>query len=183
VVTGGSLIGGGHIGCNYQWTPLLVIGVEGDYSGMSLNATGHAESLFARAAAPGGGITWSSRFDSIATVRGRIGFALTPNTLVYLTGGGAWGRASYSSTDVFFFGCPNCATTSFSNTASGLVLGGGLEWAPWSSNWIVRGEYLYYSLSGGTGAGFVAGIPIAAANPTWSNMAVSSGRLGLSYKF
>jgi outer membrane immunogenic protein len=131
--TGGSVIGGGHIGCNYQWTPFLVIGVEGDYSGAGLNATGHAESLFGRVAAPGGGITWSSRLDSIATVRGRVGFAWTPNTLVYLTGGGAWGRTSYSSTDVFFFGCPNCATTSFSNTSSGYVLGGGLEWAPWSN--------------------------------------------------
>ena len=139
--TGGSVIGGGHIGCNYQWTPFLVIGVEGDFSGASLNATGHAQSLFGGAAAPGGSITWSSRLDSIATVRGRVGFAWTPNTLVYLTGGGAWGRTSYSSTDVFFFGCPACATTSFSNTSSGYVLGGGLEWAPWSNNWIVRAEY------------------------------------------
>ena len=181
--TGGSVIGGGHIGCNYQWTPFLVIGIEGDFSGASLNATGHAQSLFGGAAAPGGSITWSTRLDSIATLRGRVGFAWTPNTLVYLTGGGAWGRTSYSSTDVFFFGCPACATTSFSSTSSGLVLGGGLEWAPWGNNWIVRAEYLYYSLGGATGAGFVAGIPVAAANPTWSSMAVSSGRAGLSYKF
>jgi outer membrane immunogenic protein len=181
--TGGSVIGGGHIGCNYQWTPFLVIGAEGDFSGASLNATGNAQSLFGGAVAPGGGITWLSRLDSIATVRGRVGFAWTPNTLVYLTGGGAWGRTSYSSTDVFFSGCPVCATTSFSNTSSGYVLGGGLEWAPWSNNWIVRGEYLYYNLTGATGAGFAAGVPIAAANPTWSNMAVSSYRLGLSYKF
>jgi opacity protein-like surface antigen len=93
------------------------------------------------------------------------------------------GRTSYSSTDVFFFGCPNCATTSFSNTSSGYVLGGGLEWAPWSNNWIVRGEYLYYNLSGAAGGGFLPGAGFVAANPTWSNMAVSSGRLGLSYKF
>jgi opacity protein-like surface antigen len=59
-----------------------------------------------------------------------------------------------------------------------LVLGGGLECAPWSNNWTVRGKYLYYSFGGATGAGYVAGIPITAANPTWSNMAVS-----LSYKF
>jgi outer membrane immunogenic protein len=181
--TGSSVVGGGHIGCNYQWTPFLVIGIEGDYSGASLNATGNAQSIFARAAAPGGGITWSSRLDSIATVRGRVGFAWTPNTLVYLTGGGAWGRTSYSSTDVFFSGCPNCATTSFSDTSSGYVLGGGLEWAPWSNNWIVRGEYLYYNLSGATGGGFPPGVGFVSANPTWSNMAVSSGRLGLSYKF
>jgi outer membrane immunogenic protein len=181
--TGGSVIGGGHVGCNYQWTPFLVIGAEGDFSGAGLTAIGHAQSLIGGAAAPGGSITWSSKLDAIATVRGRVGFAFTPNTLVYLTGGGAWGRTSYSSTDVFFFGCPACATTSFSNTSTGYVLGGGMEWAPWSNNWIVRAEFLYYNLGGATGAGFVAGIPFAAANPTWSNMAVSSGRAGLSYKF
>src|ERR1700680_4781865 len=93
--TGGSVIGGGHIGCNYQWTPFLVIGVEGDFSGAGLNATGNAQRLFGGVAARGGVITWSSQLDSIATVRGRVGFAWTPNTLVYLTGGGAWGRTSY----------------------------------------------------------------------------------------
>jgi opacity protein-like surface antigen len=100
-----------------------------------------------------------------------------------VSGGWAWGGTSFSSTDFFVFGFPVCATTSFSNTSSGLVLGGGLEWVPWGNNWIVRAEYLYYSLGGATGAGFVAGIPVAAANPTWSSMAVSSGRAGLSYKF
>ena len=54
--------------------------------------------MFDGAAAPGGSITWSSRLDSIATLRGRVGFAWTPNTMVYLTGGGAWGRTSFSST-------------------------------------------------------------------------------------
>jgi outer membrane immunogenic protein len=181
--TGSSVIGGGYLGCNYQWTPFVVIGAEGDFSGAGLSATGHAQSLFGGAAAPGGSIIWSSKLDAIATVRGRVGFAWTPNTLVYLTGGGAWARTSFSSTDVFFFGCPACATTSFSNTSAGYVLGGGLEWAPWSDSWIVRAEFLYYNLSGATGAGFVAGIPIAAANPVWSNMAVTSGRAGVSYKF
>ncbi len=181
--TGGSVIGGGYLGCNLRLTPFVVIGAEGDFSGAGLSATGHAQSLIGGTAVAGGSTTWSSTLDSIATVRGRVGFAWTPNTLVYLTGGGAWGRTSYSSTDVFIFGCPACATTSFSNTSAGYVLGGGLEWAPWSNNWIVRAEFLYYNLGGATGAGFVAGIPIAAANPTWSNMAVTSGRAGLSYKF
>jgi opacity protein-like surface antigen len=122
--TGGSVIGGGYLGCNYQWMPFVVVGAEGDFNGAGLSATGHAQSLFGGAAAPGGSITWSSKLDSIATVRGRLGFAWTPNTLVYLTGGAAWGRTSYSSTDVFFFGCPACATTSFSNTSAGYVLRG-----------------------------------------------------------
>jgi outer membrane immunogenic protein len=96
---------------------------------------------------------------------------------------GAWGRTSYSSVDVFVFGCPNCAATSFSNTSSGYVLGGGLEWAPWSNNWTVRAEYLYYNLSGVTGTSLVVGTPLVGANPVWNNMAISSGRVGVSYRF
>jgi outer membrane immunogenic protein len=133
--TGGTIIGGGHVGCNYQWVPSLVIGVEADFSGASLNAYGNAESTFAGVGAPGGGINWSTKLDSIATVRGRLGYAWMPNTLLYITAGGAFGRTSFSSTDIFISGCPACATTSFSNTSSGVVLGGGVEWAPWSNNW------------------------------------------------
>jgi outer membrane immunogenic protein len=181
--TGRSVIGGGYAGCNLQWMPFLVVGVEGDFSGVGLDATGSAQSIFGGAAAPGGGIAWSSHLDAVATLRARIGFAWTPNTLLYFTGGGAWGRTSYSSTDVFILGCPACASTSFSNTGSGYVLGGGFEWAPWSNNWILRAEFLFYNLAGATGAGFAPGFAAPAAHPAWSSISVSSGRAGLSYKF
>jgi outer membrane immunogenic protein len=181
--TGGTIIGGGHVGCNYQWVPSLVIGVEADFSGTSLNAHANAESTFAGVGAPGGGINWSTKLDSIATVRGRLGYAWMPNTLLYITAGGAFGRTSFSSTDIFISGCPACATTSFSNTSSGVVLGGGVEWAPWSNNWTIRAEYLWYSLGGASGTGFVPGITTPATSVTWSSLNMSSGRAGLSYKF
>jgi outer membrane immunogenic protein len=181
--TGGTVIGGGHVGCNYQWVPSLVIGVEADFSGASLDAHANAQSTFAGVGAPGGGINWSTKLDSIATVRGRLGFAWTPNTLLYITAGGAFGRTSFSSTDIFIFGCPACATTSLSNTSSGVVLGGGVEWAPWSNNWTIRAEYLWYSLGGTSGTGFAPGITTPATSVTWSSLNVSSGRAGLSYRF
>jgi outer membrane immunogenic protein len=179
------VIGGGYVGCNFQWTPSIVVGVEGDYSAASLGGSANAPSVFFTTPIPGPGITWSSTLDSIATVRGRIGYVWTPNTLLYFTGGGAWGRASYASTDAFLGNCPGlCATTpSFSNTGSGYVLGGGIEWAPWSNNWIVRAEYLYYSLGGATGAGFFTGATRAETIPVWNNVTVNLARLGLSYKF
>jgi outer membrane immunogenic protein len=181
--TGSTVIGGGHVGCNYQWAPSLVIGVEADFSGTSLNAYANAQSTFAGVGASGGGINWSTHLDSIATVRGRLGYAWTPNTLLYMTAGGAWGRTSFSSTDIFFLGCPACATTSFSNTSSGVVLGGGVEWAPWSNNWTIRAEYLWYSLGGTSRTGFVPGIATPATSVTWNSLNMSSGRAGLSYKF
>jgi len=39
-------------------------------------------------------------------------------------------------------------TGSFNHTATGWVAGGGVEWAPWNNNWIVRAEGLYYSFDG-----------------------------------
>jgi outer membrane immunogenic protein len=170
-------IGGGYAGCNYQWSPAWVVGIEGDYTGASRTWGG---TTFAAAA--GGSIAWTSTLDSLATLRGRVGYLWTPSTLFFVTGGGAWGRSSYSSTDVFAGGCPLCGTTSFSNTGSGFVVGAGMDWAPWRNNWIIRAEYLYYNLSGATGTAFFPGTTVA-ASPVWDHLSINSARLGIAYKF
>ena len=92
------------------------------------------------------------------------------------------GRISYSSVDAFG-PCPACVSTSFSNTASGWVAGAGVDWAPWSNNWIVRVEYLHYDLQGAASSSFLPGVPVPLANPAWNNISVDSVRAGLSYKF
>jgi outer membrane immunogenic protein len=183
-IDGSGVIGGGYLGCNYQWSPVWLIGIEGDFSGTNLGGTATAPNLFPGGAPVGaGGIAWSSNLDSIATLRGRLGYVWSPNTLLYVTGGGAWGRSSYSSVDAFG-GCPgNCGIVSFSNTSSGYVVGAGVEWAPWSTNWIVRAEYLYYNLSGATAVSFFPPPVAVAANPVWNNISIQSARIGLSYKF
>jgi outer membrane immunogenic protein len=181
-------IGGGYLGCNYQWSPAWVVGIEGDLSGTQLSGTALAPNLFAGGAPVGsGGIFWTSNLNTIGTVRGRLGYLWAPNTLLYVTGGGAWGRVNYSSGDAFAGGCltapPNCGITSFSDTGSGYVVGAGIDWAPWSNNWVVRAEYLYYNLSGATGVSFFPGTGAVAANPVWNNISIQSARVGLSYKF
>jgi outer membrane immunogenic protein len=177
-----NFIGGGYAGCNYQWSSAWVIGIEGDYTGVARTEGG---TTFAAAPSPGGSgrIAWTNTLDSIATVRGRVGYAWSPGWLFFATGGGAWGRSSYSSIDVFPFGCPLCGATSFSNTASGYVVGAGMDWAPWQNNWVIRAEYLYYNLSGATGTSVFPGTSAVAANPGWNNMSIQSARIGLSYKF
>jgi outer membrane immunogenic protein len=184
-INGSSVIGGGYAGCNFQWTPSWVVGIEGDFSGTHLGGTAVAPNLFANGAPVGsGGIAWTSNLESIATVRGRIGYLWAPNVLLFATGGGAWGRTNYTSLDAFSGGCPNCGFTSFSNTSSGWVAGAGVDWAPWSNNWIVRVEYLHYELQGATSTSFFQSAPaIVAANPAWGNISVDSVRAGLSYKF
>jgi opacity protein-like surface antigen len=63
------------------------------------------------------------------------------------------------------------------------VAGGGLEWAM-TTNWLLRGEYLFYSLSGSPSVVVpVANYPGFPSGYSWSNTNVGVGRLGLSYKF
>jgi outer membrane immunogenic protein len=62
-------------------------------------------------------------------------------------------------------------------------MGAGVDWAPWSNNWIVRLEYLHYDLQGASSTSFFSGTSIPAANPVWNNVFVDSVRVGLSYKF
>jgi outer membrane immunogenic protein len=183
-INGAGGIGGGYAGCNLQLMPVWVVGIEGDFSVSHLGGTVDAANLFANgSAAPTGGVGWTSHLDSIATVRGRVGYVWRPDLLVFITGGAAWGSSSYRSFDVLAGGCPACAVTAFNNTASGYVLGVGLDWALWNSNWIVRAEYLYHSLSGATAtAGFEPPLG-GAASPMWKDIVVQSARVGLSYKF
>jgi outer membrane immunogenic protein len=182
-INANGVIGGAYGGCNFQWTNAWVVGIEGDWSGANLNGTAVGPNLLANGTPVGsGGLAWTSNLDSVATIRGRLGYIWAPNILLYATGGGAWGRTSYTSVDAFSGGCPNCGTTAFSNTASGWVVGAGVDWAPWSNNWIVRVEYLHYDLEGATSTSFFSGGGVA-ANPTWNNMTIDSVRAGLSYKF
>jgi outer membrane immunogenic protein len=152
-INGAGAMGGGYAGCSFQLTPVWVVGIEGDFSGTHLGGTVDAANLFANgAAAPTGGIGWTSHLDAIATMRGRVGYLLRPDLLFFMTGGGAWGWSSYRSFDALAGGCPACAVAAFDSTASGYVAGVGFDWALWNSNWIVRTEYLYHSLSGATAA-------------------------------
>jgi outer membrane immunogenic protein len=183
-INASGLIGGVYSGCNFQWASTWVIGIEGDWNGTSLSGTAVAPDLFANGqpTGSGGGIAWTSDLSSIATIRGRIGYAWSPNILAYFTGGGAWGRISYSSVDAFG-PCPAvCVSTSFSNIAPGWVVGAGVDWAPWSNNWIVRVEYLHYGLQGAASSSFFPGVSVPLANPTWNNISVDSVHVGLGYK-
>jgi outer membrane immunogenic protein len=130
-------IGGGQIGYDWQ-VPFrgmgFVTGVEADIQG---NAN----------------LSW------LGTVRGRLGYLVTPNLLVYGTGGLAyggytanlqltqnWGDLATSNLNFFNYG-----KSSYSNTMVGWTAGGGLEWMA-MSNWSLKVEYLYYDLGNMSGS-------------------------------
>ena len=178
-----SVTGGPHAGCNWQFSPSWVLGIEGDWSFTSLDGTGSAPNLLRSGVPLNGGITFGSDTKWLASVRGRLGWVAMPNILLYATGGVAWNRTDYSGSDVLNGGCPNCGITSFSNTQTGWVAGVGGEWAPWSNNWIFRLEYLHYAFSGVSSTPPRPGFPAAPPTFVWSDLNIDEVRAGLSFKF
>jgi opacity protein-like surface antigen len=133
------------------------------------------------------GLSVSEDIKSLASLRGRIGYTWADG-LLYFTGGGAWESISTSAmisanTAPGVFG--QSATGSVTNTRSGYVIGGGVEWMV-ARNWTVRGEYLYYNFTGAdTFALPIANcaIPGCGVNVTTASNNINVFRLGANYKF
>jgi len=165
-------------------SPGLVAGIEGDFSGVDLDDSAADTNRFASGTPVGsGGISWARSQNWLASVRGRLGVALSPTALAYATGGVAWTNVDYSAVNAFIGGCPNCGIASSSGTETGFVAGGGLEIAL-DGNWLFRGEYLYYGFDD---AHLAANFQSAPATPasTWSfkDLDVQTFRTGVGYKF
>ena len=105
-------MGGGQIGCDYQFAGGFVVGIAGDYDWANASAS-HTSVLFPL-------YTDNSKVDSLASVTGRVGYAWD-RFLGYVKGGGAWER------DVFSYTGPTTASTS--ETRSGWTVGIGGEYA------------------------------------------------------
>jgi outer membrane immunogenic protein len=186
-INAGGVAGGAYAGCNYQFGSRWVIGLEGDWSATGLKGSATAANLFANGTPVGsGGVFYNDNVNWIATLRGRLGYAVRPNVLLYVTGGGAWADTSVSGLHAFNGGCPNCSATAVvGSNVSGWVAGGGVDWAPWSNHWVVRAEGLYYNL-GFDGSNIIGLQQTNLAQTTaWSfhRSDVYEGRVGISYKF
>jgi len=73
----------------------------------------------------------------LATLTGRMGYAVHPAALIYVRGGAAWVRDTFTETCPAP-GCPGEAKS----TRSGWTLGGGIEYR-FQPNWSVFVEYAY----------------------------------------
>ena len=146
---GNGFIGGGQIGYNYQ-IGQLVLGAEADLQYLDMRQ----QSSWARTLSDATGaatVTTSARssVDWLGTVRARAGYAFD-RTLIYVTGGLAYGRTKDASTitsvgsddDGNFAGL---WTGRKAGTRAGWTLGGGIEYAI-TGNLTIKGEYLYYDL-------------------------------------
>jgi outer membrane immunogenic protein len=166
-------IGGGQLGLNWQ-NGVWVLGVEADIqaSGQGgstsfLCPTPGAPSCNSITGGPGFGVAPTASFnqhlDWFGTLRARLGATLTPASLLYVTGGLAYGGISTDGTLAGFTGGGAAVSSNFSNntTKAGWVIGAGFEW--WiAGNWTAKVEYLYLDLGKVIGSGTLptASVPL-----------------------
>jgi len=129
---------GGQVGCDYQFAPTWVVGIEGAATGGNISKT---TNFFVPSIPVAPGISDTASFrsttDFLASITGRIGYAWD-RWLVYGKGGVALVGDRYHAEDVdgFYF---------FDATENriGWTAGAGVEWA-FTPEWSVKLEYDYY---------------------------------------
>jgi outer membrane immunogenic protein len=126
-------IAGGTVGCNYQFSNNIVVGIENDYSWTDKNGSAHDLKPFDTKALSSTKEKW------IDTLRGRVGYAFD-RFMVYGTGG-----VAFAGTDVSV-AVPGFATVTDSQSRTGWVAGVGGEWAAYTGSMgalTVKLEYLH----------------------------------------
>jgi len=121
-----------------------------------------------------------------ASLRGRLGYLLTPATLAYVIGGAAWQHYEVIST------CGSClitfgpAVVANSTTRTGWTVGGGLETALWA-HWLARAEYRYADFGSAPFTIARSGTVFSGASFSAANFDVTmrthTVTFGLAYKF
>jgi iron complex outermembrane receptor protein len=188
----GGPVGGAQAG--YNWLAgVFLAGVEGDlnYSAQrgKLNAVCPGEICNPALIGVIGDPSVIANFEDgqklewFATLRARLGVSVTPDAIVYVTGGAAVGEVMTAGTVLGFDSNGNPVNTIVSshNTKAGLAVGGGLE-GRLAGNWTAKIEYLYLDL------GTVTTIPVPAQNSTTTvafNSRITDNilRVGVNYKF
>ena len=194
-------LGGFQFGYNQQINR-FVWGFEADYSWANINGsgtrTGAGTIVFQNTTVNTTTVGVNEQLKGLGTIRGRIGFTPSERSLLYATGGLAFGSAS-SNTTIGVVQTINGVVTgdtftplsgTGSKTLAGWTVGGGGEWA-FAPHWSVKAEYLYYDLghlsySPGTIVLLSGGAPIPFGNIPVSASARFNGsiaRVGINYLF
>lgn len=168
-------IGGVQFGANWQIGKGVVAGVETDLHGVSGNTTTRWQAATAQSGA-NTYLTFGQRtttLNYIGTVRGRLGYLVTPTLQLYGTGGLAYGGV-ISNTGIFTqrVGGTNQtqANPQFQGALAGWTAGGGVEWM-FMPKWSAKLEYLRYDLGNMTTSGVAA-----ASNGAYSYVASNATR-------
>lgn len=170
--------GGGQIGYNYQIDRIL-LGVEADLQGGDVSgdktvtaslSNGHHEGV----------ADAKSALDYFGTVRGRIGYTFD-RSLVYATGGFAYGGVKDTlAVTATSHGFSSASSASADETATGYVVGGGLEYA-FTPSLSGKIEYQYIDLGSDRLDGKALAHCTHAAGEATFDHAYNTVRVGLNY--
>jgi outer membrane immunogenic protein len=174
------VLGGAQIGYNYQFYNSFLVGLEADIQGGDL---GGGSSVGAFGAVNRGVLSTRERIEWFGTVRGRLGYLVTPTILLYGTGGFAYADGSTRVSLLTSNGFTGQGAESGSRT--GWTAGGGLEWM-FLPNWSAKVEYLYTDISsdrGLVGPEFTGAVFGNAFSQTATNPRFHTVRAGLNWHF
>jgi outer membrane immunogenic protein len=146
--------GGFQGGYNWLFSPQYLLGFEIDTSFGSLKDSAQFSGI---------GVVGTSKIDDLGTARLRLGYLLTPETLVYATGGAAYAREKFTSTVL---------SSKFDHL--GWTVGGGAEYK-FAPEWSVKAEYLHAEFDT-----YKDNTPIVATSRT-SHLKLDTVRVGINY--
>lgn len=198
---GAAVLGGGQIGCDYQFATNWVIGLAGDFSWTNLNGSTTDPFAFSGGDPFFGGkagtpATLRDQTDWLASVTGRIGYAWD-RWMLYGKGGVAWEHSRDSIGPLFAWatsvGAACAAVTptapciaSGTDTDTGWTVGIGLAWA-FADNWTAGIEYDHYGFSNHSvtlAAPAVVGCGCTGGSaPITVNQSIDAVKLTLDYRF
>jgi outer membrane immunogenic protein len=183
---------GGYAGYNWQVAPAWVVGIEADFGWGNNSKTANPAPGTAGLTGPGCvGVCTSPPTATVkenwdGSVRGRVGTLLTPDLLLYATGGVAWQNVTISASCA-----PDGTTSQFclisesgsaSKTMTGWTVGAGVEHRLFG-NWLGRASYRFADF--GTFSHQFFSQPPGADDRFTGNVKVQTHtvELGLAYKF
>ncbi|QCK86986.1 porin family protein [Phreatobacter aquaticus] len=175
----GGVVGGAHVGWNYQLNS-LVLGIETDLdlAGIRRSQSPLLSYSVGTTLDPSGTNAGVARVqaDWLGSLRARFGVLVSPNLLLYATGGLAYGGLKSSVV------ADGLVSLALNRTAVGWTAGLGAEWA-FSRNWTARLEYRHIEL-GTQQLNIPAGVISNNAAVYRSNLGrFEVVRAGVSYRF
>ncbi len=187
---------GGFAGYDYQFAAQWVAGIVLDaaYFDSTVTTAGVPGcAVVCVAGFPGPGVDVSSvRAKWDASARARLGYLLTPDVLIYGTGGVAFQNFTNSATCQTSVSDPICvfngagtafSTATNSSTRTGWTVGAGID-ARIFGNWMLRAEYRYSDFGTWNNSLLLAAnTPITTTANTSLKINTQIGMIGIAYKF
>ncbi len=174
--TTSGVLGGGQVGCDYQFASNWVIGLEGD--GEAANIKGDVTASFVNPA-NSETVTGTAHAQTnwIASATGHLGWTWD-RVMLYAKGGAAWAGDKYSA-DLPAFN----EHIETSVARPGWTAGGGVEWAFWD-NWTAKVEYDFYDFSTRNLSlpGTIAGVPEVVPGVNIKET-IQTVKFGINYRF